>query len=163
MKAWMPGQPGYDFGMLVGGAVVNDQVQFLVVGRLAIDSLEEPQRLWVPMEWIGHREPVDVLRSRPGTNIPNPPDPVSGTFPKPVCQTYRRLIRRLPCVLLWSGCMLRVANETGAGHHAQYPTPGTDPCSLLPHPSGRSLRNDLYPCGGPHRLPHATSCFAHLP
>lgn len=49
------------------------------------------------------------------------------------------------------------------GHQPPNPTPGTDLGLLFPRPPGRSLRNDLHPCDGPHRPPHAAPCFAHLP
>ena len=42
--------------MLVGRIVVNDQVQFLLLGRVAIDRLEKPQPLLMSMELIGHRQ-----------------------------------------------------------------------------------------------------------
>ena len=54
-KSRVLGQPGKHLGVLVGRIVVDDEVQFLLLGRLAIDRLEEPQPLLMPMELIGHR------------------------------------------------------------------------------------------------------------
>ena len=39
--AWMARQPGQHFRMLVGGVVVEDDVDRLVVGNLALDSVEK--------------------------------------------------------------------------------------------------------------------------
>ena len=54
VKARVPGQPGQHLGVLVRGVVVNDQVQLLGLGCVAIDLLEKPQPLLVPMELVGH-------------------------------------------------------------------------------------------------------------
>src|SRR3546814_6632650 len=42
--------------LLVGGVVVDDQMQVLVLGGLAVDGLEEPQPLLMSVELIGHRQ-----------------------------------------------------------------------------------------------------------
>ena len=41
MEALMPRQPGADFGMLVGGVIVNDQMHVLLSRGLAVDRIEK--------------------------------------------------------------------------------------------------------------------------
>ena len=41
MQALMPRQPGADFGMLVGGVIVNDQMHVLLSRGLAVDRIEK--------------------------------------------------------------------------------------------------------------------------
>ena len=49
VKAFVLFQPCLNFGMLVGGVVVNDQVQLKMLGRFSIDLLEKLQPLLMPM------------------------------------------------------------------------------------------------------------------
>src|SRR3546814_18489327 len=56
VKARVLVQPRPDLGVLVGGVVVDDQMQVLVLGGLAVDGLEEPQPLLMSVELIGHRQ-----------------------------------------------------------------------------------------------------------
>lgn len=46
-EALMPGKPGFDLGMLVGGVVVDHQLQGELLGRVAIDRAQEAQELLV--------------------------------------------------------------------------------------------------------------------
>ena len=45
----MPGQPGTDFGLLVRGVVVEDDVDGLVGRQLGLDGVQEANELLVPM------------------------------------------------------------------------------------------------------------------
>jgi hypothetical protein len=49
MKALMPPQPGADFGMLVGGVIINDQMHVLLSRGLAVDRIEEADELLMPV------------------------------------------------------------------------------------------------------------------
>src|SRR5436309_7691309 len=46
MDTLMPSQPRLDVGVLVGGVVVDDQMQVQVLGGIAVDGLEEAQDSW---------------------------------------------------------------------------------------------------------------------
>jgi hypothetical protein len=56
VKALVLGQPLLNLGVLVCGVVVDDQMQVLILGRAAIDHLEESQPLLVAMQRVDHRE-----------------------------------------------------------------------------------------------------------
>ena len=45
VEAGILGQPGLNVGMFVGGVVVGDQVQWLVLGGLSVDPAQERQPL----------------------------------------------------------------------------------------------------------------------
>src|SRR6516164_9234608 len=49
MEALMPRQPGADFGMLVGGVIVNDQMHVLLSPGLAVDRIEKADELLMPV------------------------------------------------------------------------------------------------------------------
>ena len=49
MEALMPRQPGTDFGMLVGGVIVNDQMHVLLSPGLAVDRIEKADELLMPV------------------------------------------------------------------------------------------------------------------
>src|SRR6516162_48336 len=49
MEALMPRQPGTDFGMLVRGVIVNDQMHFLRRRGLAVDLVEATDELLMPV------------------------------------------------------------------------------------------------------------------
>ena len=49
MKAWVPCEPGADLGMLVGGVVIDNQVQVQVRWGFAIDLVEEADKLLMPV------------------------------------------------------------------------------------------------------------------
>ena len=49
MEALMPRQPGADFGMLVGGVIVNDQMHVLLSRGLAVDRIEKADELLMPV------------------------------------------------------------------------------------------------------------------
>ena len=55
VKSGVLGQPGEYLRVLVSRIVVHDQVQLLLVRRLAIDGLKEAQPFLMPVELIGHR------------------------------------------------------------------------------------------------------------
>src|SRR6516162_6379651 len=49
MEALMPRQPGADFGMLVGGVIVNDQMHVPLSRGLAVDRIEKADELLMPV------------------------------------------------------------------------------------------------------------------
>jgi len=57
VKARMAAQPTPDTGMLVGGVVVDDQVQVQFAGRLRIDALQEAGEFLMPV--LRHAIPDD--------------------------------------------------------------------------------------------------------
>src|SRR5688500_19922280 len=51
MEAWMTLQPCLHFGMLMGGVVVTDEVQFQVGRSFGVDVRQEAQELLMPVAW----------------------------------------------------------------------------------------------------------------
>src|SRR5258708_1501676 len=49
VKSWVLGQPCLHLGVLVGCVVVSDQMELLVLGRIAIDPAQEAQPLLMTM------------------------------------------------------------------------------------------------------------------
>ena len=49
MEPLVPAEPGLNLGMLVGGVVVDDQVEFLAGRGLAVDLVEEADEFLMPM------------------------------------------------------------------------------------------------------------------
>jgi hypothetical protein len=47
MDALMASQPSLHLGVLMGGVVVDDQMQVQALGRVAVDGFEEAQELLV--------------------------------------------------------------------------------------------------------------------
>jgi hypothetical protein len=43
------GEPGFDLGVVVGGVVVEDEMDLETLGDLAVDRLEEGEELDVPV------------------------------------------------------------------------------------------------------------------
>ena len=55
-----PGDPALHLGMLVGGVVVDDQMQGEVARRVLVELLEEPQPVLVSVAWRGLAEDLAV-------------------------------------------------------------------------------------------------------
>ncbi len=66
VEAFMLFQPRLHFGMLVGGVVVDDQVQLKMLGRFSIDLLEKLQPLLMPMLIFNaaNQTPLKIAQSR---------------------------------------------------------------------------------------------------
>ena len=52
----MPNQPLAHVGMPVRGVVVRDQVKAQMLGRAAVDELQQFQPLAVTLAWLAHRD-----------------------------------------------------------------------------------------------------------
>jgi len=52
----MLGEPGLNVGVLVGGVVIDDQMQLQVLGRLAVDQTQKLQPLLVAMPLLAQRD-----------------------------------------------------------------------------------------------------------
>ena len=72
VEARVLGQPLLHLGMLVRGVVVADQVQRLVLGRLAVDLAQElePLAVAVPLLALGDDLPSSVLSAANSVVVP---------------------------------------------------------------------------------------------
>lgn len=49
VESWMPLEPFLDYGMLVSGVVIHDQMQLQTFGCFSVDLFQEGQPLLIPM------------------------------------------------------------------------------------------------------------------
>jgi len=56
MPAWTCGQPGLDLRMLVGGVVVDDQVNVEIGGHRRFDCAQEAEKLLMTVAWLALRQ-----------------------------------------------------------------------------------------------------------